>query len=85
MKKLLSLKLLNFFQNYKPENKLLITQNSTLETKTIALLKKGFDISNHMHLPNAIFFETAGTYINTEGTVNKVAKVVTSSGQTKSD
>lgn len=85
VKKLLSLKLLNFFQNYKLENKLLITQNSTLEAKTIASLKKGFDISNHMHLPNAIFFETAGTYINTEGTVNKVAKVVTSSGQTKSD
>jgi predicted molibdopterin-dependent oxidoreductase YjgC len=36
-------------------------------------------------LPSTVLFETSGTYINTEGDINKVTKVVTPWGQTKSD
>lgn len=85
IKKLLNLKLLNFFQNYKHKNKLLITQDSNLEVKRLAILKKSFDVTNHLHLPNTVFFENSGTYINTEGNINKVVKVITPLGQAKSD
>ena len=85
IQKLLNLKLLNFFQNYEHKSKLLVTQNDTIKTKTVTQLKKGFNFRNHIHLPNTVFLETSGTYINTEGSVNKTTKVITSLGQTKSD
>lgn len=85
IKKLLSLKLLNFFQDCICHNKIIMTQNNHLDTKLITQLKKGFNLNNHFHLPNTVLFETSGTYINTEGCINKVAKIVTSLGQTKSD
>jgi len=83
IKKLLNLKLLNFFQGYRHENKILITQNSSLDTKLIERLKKGFNLINHLHLPNTVFFETSGTYISTEGNVNKVSRIIKPLGQTK--
>ena len=85
IKKLLNLKLLNFFQGYRHENKILITQNSSLDTKLIEKLKKGFNLINHLHLPNTVFFETSGTYISTEGNVNKVSRIIKPLGQTKDD
>jgi NADH dehydrogenase/NADH:ubiquinone oxidoreductase subunit G len=85
IKKLLSLKLLNFFQDYTHNNKIVITQNSNLNTKLVAQLKKSFNLKNHLHLPNTVLFETSGTYINTEGNINQITKIVTSLGQTKND
>lgn len=85
IKKLLNLKLLNFFRDNEQKSKLLITQNSNLETKIITQLKKSFNFYNHVHLPSTIFFETSGTYLNTEGDFNKVTKIISSLGQTKSD
>lgn len=85
IKKLLNLKLLNFFQNSGNTNKLLITQNSTLDTKEIEEFQKNFNLCNQVHLPNNVFFETSGTYINTNGDINKTTKIITSLNQTKSD
>ena len=85
IKKLLNLKLLNFFQYYTCKNKMLITQNSNLDTKLITHLKKGFNFNNHLHLPNTVFFETSGTYMTTEGNINKVTKIIKPLGQTKDD
>jgi len=85
IKKLLNLKLLNFFKSHKSDNKLLITQNNNLDIKLITKLKKSFNLNNHLHLPNTVLFETSGTFINTEGNVNKITKIVTPLGQTKSD
>jgi len=85
IKKLLNLKLLNFFQNYTRTNRLLITQNNNLNVKIVTQLKKNFNLTNHLHLPNTVLLETAGTYINTEGNINKTTKIITSLGQTKSD
>ena len=85
IKKLLNLKLLKFFQNFKHENKLLLTQSSNTETKILTQLKKGFTFANHIHLPNTVFFETSGTYINTEGIFKRTTKIITSLGQTKND
>ena len=85
IKKLLNLKLLKFFYEYKTINKFLITQNSINNTKILTKLKKNFNIKNHIHLPNSVFFETSGTFLNTEGHFNKVTKIVASLGQTKND
>ena len=85
IKKLLSLKLLNYFHDYKHKNKILITQGSNLDTKLIVELRKNFNLNNHLHLPNTVLFETSGTYINTEGNINKMAKVIAPLGQVKND
>ena len=85
LKKLLNLKLLNFFQHYAHNNRMLITQNNKLDAKLIMKLRKSFNLNNHLHLPNTVLFETSGTYINTKGNINKIIKVITSLGQTKSD
>lgn len=85
IKKLLSLKLLNFFQDYKRTDKILITQSNNLDTKLIVQLKKGFHLKNHVHLPNTVFFEASGTYLSTEGRINKVTKIIKPLGQTKND
>ena len=85
VKKLLNLKLLNFFQDSEHTSKLLITQNNTLEMKKIAMFRKNFYLENQIHLPNNVFFEVSGTYINTNGKINKTTKVITSLNQTKSN
>ena len=85
IKKLLNLKLLNFFQNFEDSNRLLITQSNTLETKRLALFKNNFHITNQVHLPNNVLFETSGAYINAHGRVDKTTKVIRPLNQTKSD
>lgn len=85
IKKLLNLKILNYFHDYKRISRLLITQNNTIETKKITTLKNGFNLCNHIHLPNTVFFETSGTYINTKGNINKLTKIIAAPGQTKND
>lgn len=84
-KKLLSLKLLNYFQDYKSTSKILVTQNNNLDVKLITQLKYSFNFSTHLHLPNAVFFESSGTYLNTTGAVCKTTKVIKPLGQTKND
>lgn len=85
IKKLLNLKLLNFFHIFEDTNKLLITQSNTLETKRLSTLKNNFYLNSQVHLPNNVFFEASGTYVNANGKINKMAKVVASLNQTKSD
>lgn len=85
IEKLLNLKLLNFFQGYKTINKILVTQDNNLEIKKVKILKKGFSLSNHIHLPTSVFFETSGAFMDTDGNINKLAKVVTQLNQSKSD
>ena len=72
VKKLLNLKLLNFFQSHLQESRMLVTQDNSLDTKLITELKKGFNWGNHLHLPNTVFFESSGTYITTEGNFRKI-------------
>lgn len=85
LKKLLNLRLLNFFQDYINQNKTVITQSTHLNTKLVTQLRKSFKLNNHIHLPNANLFETSGAYMNTEGDINKTTKIIASLGQTKND
>jgi len=85
IRKLLNLKLFNFFHNVRNKDKMLITQNSNIDTKWTGQLKKNFNLNNHFHLPNTVLFETSGTFISTEGNFNKSTKIITQLGQAKSD
>lgn len=85
VKKLLNLKLLNLFQIYKHRSRLLVTQANNIEMRNLIQLKKVFNFHTHIHLPNTVFFEASGTYINTEGTINKVLKTIAPVGQGKQD
>jgi hypothetical protein len=97
IKKLLNLKLLKIFRKksffsstfkystFTKNKSILITQSSNFDTKLVTQLKKGFNFSNHLHLPNTVFFETSGNYMNTEGNVNKTIKIIKPLGQTKDD
>jgi NADH-quinone oxidoreductase chain G len=93
-KTLLNLKILYFSSvlknsNLLNANKLVIEQNNLNNIKTSKLkneLKKSYSKSiNYFTIPNATFFETTGTYINTEGIVKKNVKSLTTSIQIKED
>jgi len=85
IKKLLNLKLLGFLKKNVHENKVLITQSTILQDKTLSELKKNFKIQKHLNLPNTVFFETAETYMNTEGNIKKTVKIMSPTGQAKSN
>jgi len=78
---LIELQLLNYFNSVKP-NTLLIEQNSEC-----FLLKSAnrLNILNYMYLPNNVFFESFGSYINTTGEFKKTSKIVSSMQNTKDD
>ena len=85
IKKLLNLKLLNFFKNDNFNNKILITQNNNINANLVEQLKFCFNLKTHLHLPNSVFFEISGTYMNTEGDLQRTTKVIASLGQVKTD
>lgn len=85
LKKLLNLKLLNFLQKDKVTSKMLVTQTNTLDTQLMLKIKKNLNSQTHLHFPNSNFFESTGTYMNTEGDFVKTTKAVTSFGQIKTD
>ena len=85
LKKLLNLKLLNFLQKDKVASKMLVTQTNTLDTQLMLKIKKNLNSQTHLHFPNRNFFESTGTYMNTEGDFVKTTKAVTSFGQIKTD
>ena len=85
IKKILNLKLLCFFKKHQHGNTLLITHTNILENSFITQLKKNFKTQKHVNLPNTVFFETAETYLNAEGSIKKTTKIVSSTGQAKSN
>ena len=79
--KLIELQLLNYF-SLNLNNKILIeqnNQNNQLSTKT------KLNLHNYIYLPNNTFFESSGTYMNTEGRVKQTVKLLSSMQNTKDD
>lgn len=76
--KFIELKLLNYLTNSNV-NKTIIEQNNKTNTKFKSKLY------SHLYLPNNVFFETTGSYINTEGFLKKTVKIVSSKKNTKDD
>ena len=60
-------------------------QNNGLMTSTLKSLKSQYKIYNYLNLPNNVFFETNGTYLNTEGMFKKTVKFISTNKQTKED
>jgi len=85
VKKFINLKLLNFLKRNGNKDLFLITQHTLLKNKFITRLKKNFKVRKHINLPNNVFFETSGTYLNTEGVIKKTVKLVSPTGQTKNN
>lgn len=84
MEKLLNIKLLN----YKPKTllpTLCLEQNTGKFNNKNNLLKKALIISDYINLPNNSFYESKGTFLNTEGAFKKTVKFINLNNQTKDD
>ena len=54
IKKLLNLKLLNFFKNNNSNGKILLTQNNNINVNLITQFKQSFNLKTHLHLPKIV-------------------------------
>lgn len=79
--KLIELQLLNY-SSFNNSNKLLIEQNNK---NSFLELKNQLKIENYIYLPNNVFFENFGSYINTEGKLKQTIKLISSLQNTKDD
>lgn len=84
IKKIIELKLLNFIIFEKNLNKIFLEQNFTNQN-FIQKINKMYPIYNYKSLPNNVFFETSGTYLNTEGFFKKTIKIVPALQKSKED
>ena len=84
LRKLVDLKLLNYLTT--PSiHKCLVEQNSKITPLINNKWRSNLQSYKHFYLPNNVFFETAGSYVNTEGIIKKTIKIVSSKKNTKDD
>lgn len=80
--KIIELTLLNVVKINDTKKLLLIDQNNK---NSLWYAKEGLSSSNYMYMPNNNFFETFGSYMNTEGDIKKTNKLISSMRNTKDD
>ena len=85
LKKILELKLLNYSNSDYFLPKILIEQNNGFVNKFVNSNKKNLNCSSYLNIPNNSFFESNGTYLNTEGIIKKNVKFLSSIKQSKDD
>ncbi len=85
LKKIINIKLLKYVESTNSLPKFCFEQNNGLMTSTLKSLKSQYKIYNYLNLPNNVFFETNGTYLNTEGMFKKTVKFISTNKQTKED
>jgi NADH-quinone oxidoreductase chain G len=91
LKKILNLKLLNYSFNKEWKSndkfypKMLIEQNNGILNKNLTPYISTYNVYNYLNLPNTTFFESTGTYLNTEGIFKKNFKFISTKKQTKED
>ena len=83
IKKLINLKQLNYSNTKKDLPRLIIEQNNGFNNTTEFL--KSYSFNNYINLPNSNFFESNGTYLNTEGIFKTNIKFMLPIKQTKDD
>lgn len=84
LEKILNIRLLN----YKSKDALTLfclEQNNGKFKANHKLLKTSLNISNYINLPNNSFYESKGSYLNTEGVFKNTLKFVNLNNQTKDD
>jgi NADH dehydrogenase/NADH:ubiquinone oxidoreductase subunit G len=82
---LIDLKVLNYFVLKNKRPFFCFDQNSSLSTNIPKYLLSNQSCYNYINLPNNVFFESNGTFMNTEGHFKKVVKFLPSSKQSKED
>jgi len=60
-----------------------VDQNETSNNSFYQKLKKSYNIYSYIFLPTKVFFETNGTYLNTEGIFKKATSIISSEKQPK--
>ena len=80
--KVVELNLLKYITIDQIYNLILIDQNNK---NSLINVKKKLNYFNYLYLPNNNFFETFGSYMNTEGNIKSSTKLVTSMKNTKDD
>jgi NADH-quinone oxidoreductase subunit G len=83
IKKIVNLKQLNYLNSNNKSPKLVIDQNNGFNTNTEFI--EAYQPNNYINLPNSNFFESNGTYLNTEGIFKTNIKFLSSTKQTKED
>nr|YP_009495519.1 NADH dehydrogenase subunit 11 [Psammoneis japonica]AWQ64249.1 NADH dehydrogenase subunit 11 [Psammoneis japonica] len=85
IKKLIEVKLLGYFKVEKTLTHLFIEQTNTTHNLLRSKVNSIYPACNYRNLPNNVFFETSGTYVNTEGFYKKKLKLITSIQKPKDD
>ena len=83
IKKIIEFKLLNYFQEEANNTKIFVDQNATISEFFSQSLKKAYNVYSYVFLPTKVFFESDGTFLNTEGIFKKSAKIIASEKQPK--
>ena len=81
-KKLAKLKLLNYTNSTRNWPEYCFEQNTGIKSSDIY---NGNNIYNYINIPNASFFESSSTFLNTEGNIKKTVKFLSTKSQTKED
>jgi NADH-quinone oxidoreductase chain G len=83
LKKIVEFKLLNYFEEEYRVAKIIIDQNETVSKFFNQSMRKTYNIYSYFFLPTNVFFESNGTYLNTEGVFKNSLKIVSSERQPK--
>jgi len=84
---IINLKLLNYFNEIAVAKtpKFYIEQNNGFPLTISKQFLKSYNVYHYINLPNNVFFESTGTYLNTEGVFKKTIKFIPTIKQTKED
>jgi NADH-quinone oxidoreductase chain G len=85
LKKIVNIKLLKYLESVDSLPKFCFEQNNGVMTSALKPLKSEYKIYNYINLPNNVFFETSGTYLNAEGIFKKTVKFISTNKQTKEE
>jgi NADH-quinone oxidoreductase chain G len=83
LRKTIQYHLLNRFQKEKSEVSFYLDQNGGLVNQLFNDIKKISGIYSYINLPNNVFFETSGSYLNTEGVLKQTIKFIPSHKQAR--
>jgi len=84
-KKVINLKLLNYFTDSSKNPTFFIEQNNGFPITISKKFSNKYKIYQYTNLPNNLFFESTGTYLNTEGIFKKNIKFIPTLKQTRED
>ena len=85
LNKIVNLKALNYFNFADKKPLFCLEHNYSMITEVPKPILSNYSVCNYINLPNNVFFESSGTYLNTQGFFKKVVKFLPSGKQTKED